>query len=317
MWRELAEMSYLWRVPHALDGTALHAAVGALPATPIDAALRAALLDLGFGARPAAWLPLPLDPHTHRFPTEPGAFDEHLDPDADAQPAHASSAPSFPARGLGLLLIAEALLSFAPVLILGAAIGWPASLDKPAAEQLAAIGRQRRCGGAGLRRVPAVFGPDRAADDRPGRALFRRPAQPAGADGGRLRRAVGAGARHRHPALADGDAGAGHGACRRRPGARAQIELVFSAVTDYGGGIGEILGVSLFMALSLGTLCVAALLRGGLPKWLAALGGFRRRCWRRWPCRRCASTCRCRWPWPCRCCRLWMLCAGVWLLRKR
>lgn len=41
--------------------------------------------------------------------------------------------------GLGALLIADALLSFAPVAIIGAAIGWPASLDKPAAEQLAAI----------------------------------------------------------------------------------------------------------------------------------------------------------------------------------
>ncbi len=51
-WRAIAEMSYLWRVPHALDGTALHAAIGELPATPIDAALRAALLDLGFGDRP-------------------------------------------------------------------------------------------------------------------------------------------------------------------------------------------------------------------------------------------------------------------------
>jgi hypothetical protein len=53
MWRAIAEMSYLWRVPHALDGTALTAAVGALPATPIDAALRVALLDLGFGASDA------------------------------------------------------------------------------------------------------------------------------------------------------------------------------------------------------------------------------------------------------------------------
>jgi nucleoside-diphosphate-sugar epimerase len=52
-WRAIAEMSYLWRVPHALDGRALYAAVGALPATPIDAALRAALLDLGFGAKPS------------------------------------------------------------------------------------------------------------------------------------------------------------------------------------------------------------------------------------------------------------------------
>ncbi|MGL6112976.1 MAG: epimerase, partial [Rubrivivax sp.] len=49
-WRAIAEMSYLWRVPHALDGTALSAAVGALPATPIEAALRASLLDLGLGA---------------------------------------------------------------------------------------------------------------------------------------------------------------------------------------------------------------------------------------------------------------------------
>jgi hypothetical protein len=49
-WRAIAEMSYLWRVPHALDGTALQAAIGTLPGTPIEAALRASLLDLGLGA---------------------------------------------------------------------------------------------------------------------------------------------------------------------------------------------------------------------------------------------------------------------------
>ena len=49
LWRELARMSYLWRVPHALDGAALRAAVGRLPATPLSAALRDALLALGFG----------------------------------------------------------------------------------------------------------------------------------------------------------------------------------------------------------------------------------------------------------------------------
>ena len=43
------------------------------------------------------------------------------------------------ARGLGWLLIADALLAFAPVAVLGAAIGWPASLDQPAAEQMALI----------------------------------------------------------------------------------------------------------------------------------------------------------------------------------
>jgi nucleoside-diphosphate-sugar epimerase len=48
--RELARMSYLWRVPHALDGDALERAVGPLPATPPRQALRAALIDLGLGA---------------------------------------------------------------------------------------------------------------------------------------------------------------------------------------------------------------------------------------------------------------------------
>jgi nucleoside-diphosphate-sugar epimerase len=60
LWRELARMSYLWRVPHALDGGALAALVGALPATAPVPALRQSLIDLGHGpsaagaSRPAA-----------------------------------------------------------------------------------------------------------------------------------------------------------------------------------------------------------------------------------------------------------------------
>ncbi|MCE2911146.1 MAG: NAD-dependent epimerase/dehydratase family protein [Pseudomonadota bacterium] len=50
MMRAIAEMSYLWRVPHALDGTRLAARVGALAQTPPRQAMRQALLDLGFGA---------------------------------------------------------------------------------------------------------------------------------------------------------------------------------------------------------------------------------------------------------------------------
>jgi nucleoside-diphosphate-sugar epimerase len=55
LWRELARMSYLWRVPHALDGSALERAVGPLPATPLVAALRQSLSGLGFAPalRPA------------------------------------------------------------------------------------------------------------------------------------------------------------------------------------------------------------------------------------------------------------------------
>ena len=54
LWRELARMSYLWRVPHALDGSALQAVVGPLQATAPRAALRQTLVDLGHGQRAAA-----------------------------------------------------------------------------------------------------------------------------------------------------------------------------------------------------------------------------------------------------------------------
>jgi nucleoside-diphosphate-sugar epimerase len=53
MWRELARMSYLWRTSHAFDGSALTRAVGSLPSTPVDEALRDALRSLGHGRQPA------------------------------------------------------------------------------------------------------------------------------------------------------------------------------------------------------------------------------------------------------------------------
>ena len=49
IWRELARMSYLWRVPHQLDGSALREQVGELAVTPLPVALRETLLALGFG----------------------------------------------------------------------------------------------------------------------------------------------------------------------------------------------------------------------------------------------------------------------------
>jgi nucleoside-diphosphate-sugar epimerase len=46
MWRELAEMRYLWTRPHALDGTALQRFAGPLPTTPLAQALTASLRAL-------------------------------------------------------------------------------------------------------------------------------------------------------------------------------------------------------------------------------------------------------------------------------
>lgn len=46
MWREIAEMGYLWRVPHVLDGSALERLAGPLAQTPLEIALARALGDM-------------------------------------------------------------------------------------------------------------------------------------------------------------------------------------------------------------------------------------------------------------------------------
>ena len=50
MWRELARMSYLWRVPHALDGRKLVARCPQLATTPLAEALRESMFALGLRA---------------------------------------------------------------------------------------------------------------------------------------------------------------------------------------------------------------------------------------------------------------------------
>jgi nucleoside-diphosphate-sugar epimerase len=47
MSRELSEMAYLWREPHAISGEKLKSAIGEVPHTPLDAAIARALRDLG------------------------------------------------------------------------------------------------------------------------------------------------------------------------------------------------------------------------------------------------------------------------------
>jgi len=49
--REVIEMAYLWRVPHALDGAALEALAGPLPTTPFDTAVARALTAIGVPVR--------------------------------------------------------------------------------------------------------------------------------------------------------------------------------------------------------------------------------------------------------------------------
>ncbi len=189
-----------------------------------------------------------------------------------------SSASHTPAhsRTLGVSLIFVALLSFAPVAILGPDIGWPASLRNPAAQQLSAIAANADAVAWGygvyllysvliapvmVMLVGRVFGG------------FHRPvavcvAVFAGLSA--LARCIGISRWLTvMPELAQAHAKADGAA---DPAGRAMLEMVFNAVHSYGGGIGEILGVGLFMGLAVGSLSVAAWREGGMPKWLAGLG---------------------------------------------
>jgi nucleoside-diphosphate-sugar epimerase len=52
LWRELAELRYLWEVPHRLSGERLAKVIGAVPATPLDEAMDATLRELFIAPRP-------------------------------------------------------------------------------------------------------------------------------------------------------------------------------------------------------------------------------------------------------------------------
>lgn len=173
---------------------------------------------------------------------------------------------------IAALFITTAVLSFLPIAILGPAIGWPASLRAPAAEQLAAIAAAPTAVAAGygvyllysILILPVmVLLAHRACDRlwRPvaavivGFAVLSVLARSIGI----LRWLT------VMPALARQHAG-------ESPARRQTIEMIFSAVSTYGGGIGELLGVSLFMGLSLGLAMLAALAYQTLPRWLCIFG---------------------------------------------
>jgi hypothetical protein len=170
------------------------------------------------------------------------------------------------------LFITTAVLSFLPIAILGPAIGWPASLRAPAAEQLAAIAAAPAAVAAGygvyllysILVLPVMV---LLAHRVCGRLWRPVAAVVVGfAALSVLARSIGI-LRWLTvmPALARQHAG-------ESPAKRQLIETIFSAIATYGGGIGELLGVSLFMGLSLGLAMLAALVYQTLPRWLCIFG---------------------------------------------
>jgi Domain of unknown function (DUF4386) len=179
-------------------------------------------------------------------------------------------------RSLAVGLMLLALLSFAPMAILGPAIGWPASLRLPAATQLLAIGKAPEAvawGYAVYLLYSVLIAPlfialaARVCVDAQGRWGAAAQMVVAWLAMSVLARCIGIlrwltvmpqlAKQH-----AQGDATT-----------QAVTERVFAALNTYGGGIGELLGVSLFMALAVATLCVAAWRQQRMPTALAAAGG--------------------------------------------
>ena len=191
-------------------------------------------------------------------------------PVSAAQPTPERAAPR--AIAAGALLVAVGLMAFAPLAVLGPAIGWPASLGLPPAEQLALVHANPGAVTWGyalylcysLAVTPALL---LLAHHTLG-SLARPEAATAVAFAAlsSLARAIGISRwLTTMPALAAAWVAAD-------ATGKPMIELTFLAITEFGGGIGELLGVSLFMAVAVAVLSAATWQARTLPRPLSALG---------------------------------------------
>lgn len=175
-------------------------------------------------------------------------------------------------RWAGILLIIESLLAFVPLAIMAGAIGWPASLGAPANEQLTAIYREAqavRIGYGSYLLYSLLIAPTMILLALRVLSTQRRATLlliVAFASISALARCIGilrwlTAMPVLAASYAAGDASQ-----------KTQIELVFSAISTYGGGIGELLGVSLTMAIAMLALCVGALPSKILPQVFSVFG---------------------------------------------
>jgi hypothetical protein len=182
------------------------------------------------------------------------------DPAADAPPI----------RGAGWASVTQGLLIFVPTIVLGAAVGWPASLSDPASVALPRLAENEgavRLGYAayllysvlfavtitllarlvegdlakGVRRLVVGFAVASAVARSLGIVRWLAPM----------------------PELAEAYSSAAD------DGQRYTIERIYDALNSYGGTIGEALGVGLFAAISIGLLSVGLLRSRSIPRWIA------------------------------------------------
>jgi Domain of unknown function (DUF4386) len=175
-------------------------------------------------------------------------------------------------RRAGWLAIFHALLFFVPLGVLGAAIGWPANLDMPAAHNLPLLITQSAPIKLGysvyllysLLFFPVIFLISRALAGRDEMPMLLKLAV-GFALLSTLARCLGI-VRWLNvmPALAAQYQGAD-------AAAQAQISIVYTAFNAYAGGVGEILGVFLLAATSIALLAAYLWSQSDVPRWLAVM----------------------------------------------
>jgi hypothetical protein len=178
-------------------------------------------------------------------------------------------------RSAAILLIIEFLLIFPPLMILGAAINWPASLDEPASVNLPLIFEQYAGMMAGysfylaysLLFWPVAYLTGRViVGDDAENALFRVASGFAVLSA--LARALGI-VRWllAMPVLAQF-----YTAPTATPELKASISVVYEMLNSYAGGVGELLGVSLFAVIWLMLISILIIHKVNWPNWLGYFG---------------------------------------------
>jgi hypothetical protein len=178
-------------------------------------------------------------------------------------------------RQAAVFLIIEFLLIFAPLIILGVAINWPASLDEPASVNLPLILEQYMAMMTGyaiylvysLLFWPMAYLTGRAiVIDDTSNTLFRVASGFAALSA--LARALGIvrwlfampvlARLYTNPAVTENF--------------KESISMVYEMLNAYAGGIGELLGVSLFASIWLVLICMLLIRSSQWPNWLGYFG---------------------------------------------
>lgn len=178
-------------------------------------------------------------------------------------------------RQAAIFLIIEFLLIFAPLIILGAAINWPASLDEPASVNLPLILEQYKAMMTGysiylvysLLFWPMAYLTGRAiVIDDTENTLFRVASGFAALSA--LARALGIvrwlfampvlARLYTNPTVSENS--------------KKSISMVYEMLNAYAGGIGELLGVNLFASIWLVLISLLLIRSPQWPRWLSYFG---------------------------------------------